>query len=254
MKAEAPKDKAPETKPATEPKLAKTLDRMHLQLSQLRIAQARLAAAQAELELRHQDLRQRGFELEQRLGELGQQDALLRGQQELLDDKDTEGKKEVKRQRARLQLEQTSVRAALESVRFALGEPQRDNPPKARSGKLLPLKPQLDRLRRELFQEMELDFAEVEQRDAYVGTFLDIISKKYRLTIFGAGDAVLLSPPFPSGKITVAGFIQLIEDRMKDHVFVLRDYGLCIIHRNKLKPDMLTYREFRRDYLPVLGE
>ena len=255
------KDEAPQSAPSPPPVAIKTgeheAERLLEQHPEVRVAQSRVSAAQAELDKVRRDLRQQLLEARERLELLRQKHDLAVLREKSLDAADAKGKHEVQRELKQLQVEQSVAQAALDRLRLVapaerLAE-KAPSSPVARK-KLVPLPKMLKQLKQDLEVEMDIDFSDVEPRDAKLNVLFDIISKRYKLTIFNTlGDSPTVFP-IPKGRMTVAAFLQRIEDSMDKDLLIVRDYGICVIPRTRLKADMLTYREFRRDYLPLLTD
>lgn len=98
--------------------------------------------------------------------------------------------------------------------------------------------------------EMEVDFSESDPKDFDVYFMLVNIAKRHKLDIVGMRatlgiDSLPLKVPPTGGRTTLAALLTFFEDD-NDIVFLVREYGLVAVPKDKVPPGALTLREFRK--------
>jgi hypothetical protein len=226
------------------------LERHH---PELRRARERWTRTQADLARQRREVSDRIFAAQQKLEAIVTQQAEVKEKRLALDLNRDEGWEETKLQLAQLAAQRLQAEFELDGLSEMLRNQVDASNPTRR--KTLPPMRFLLLLKEGLNRDMDLDLSELEPRDAKASNLFDIIDKRYRLGFFTHhhSDGNLSVVP-PSGWISVAGFTQSIDDSLESETLVVRDYGITIIPKARVTADILTYREFRRYYLPLLTD
>ena len=227
--------------------------------SELKLARLKVAIAQAEVDHLQRAYRQQVYQARRRIDLLEQKRKLASIRlRELENRKELEGKDhkavdQTTREVETLGLELDDANADLTRLQEAASAAaEAEQAPRATEKKTLPMPALLKQLQKDLALDVDIDFSDIEARDFHTGQILSELIRKYKLTILHPGAVKAPLQPFTGGRMTLGGLIQLIDDNLTEHVLVVRDYGITALPRKGLSPDVLTYREFRREHLPFL--